>query len=232
MLKTWRTKRKARRYYMDGTGESMRGEFDESIKTLLKAIELDPTLLDAYFVRGISFLEINRNNQALLDFNFVIQNDPDTSTNYYHRSLTYVALGMRDKALLDVTKAIALDPKNPDYYKYRCILYDGMEDYKLAIADATMAIKFGDATGGHNNRAIVYEHKGEFQAAIDDWTKFLELDSNDIAAYCLRGILFEKVGNIEEAIADLKKGLKKKDEIDDKLRIQSEELLQRLEKRF
>ena len=57
----------------------------------------------------------------------------------------------------------------------------------------------------YNNRGIAYRQQGEFEKAIADLTKAIELDPVVAAPYNNRGFAFEKLGNKENAEADYAK---------------------------
>ena len=57
----------------------------------------------------------------------------------------------------------------------------------------------------YNNRGNAYRQQGEFENAIADLTKAIELDPLFAIAYNNRGFVFEKIGNKENAEADYAK---------------------------
>jgi tetratricopeptide (TPR) repeat protein len=141
-----------------------------------------------------------------------------------------MGIGEKDQALLDINQAIILKSDEPGYYNHRCIIYTFRAEYDLALKDADKIIELGDAKTGHNNRAIVLESMGDYLSAITEWTKVLEINTNESKAYCRRGILWEKCGNNEKAAADIKRGLKNYKQLTQSLRDQSEKTLQKIEK--
>ena len=56
-------------------------------------------------------------------------------------------------------------------------------------------------------RGIAYGKKGEYDQAIADFTKALELEFNNVSAYLNRGIAYIKKNNHDQAIADFTKAL-------------------------
>jgi tetratricopeptide (TPR) repeat protein len=53
------------------------------------------------------------------------------------------------------------------------------------------------------NRGKAFAAKGEYDHAIDDYTKALDIEPRYLKAYLYRGIAHEKKGNTEEALEDL-----------------------------
>ena len=59
----------------------------------------------------------------------------------------------------------------------------------------------------YNHRGHVYSNKGDFDRAIADFTKALELNPNDMEAYNHRGHVYSNKGDFDRAIADFTKAL-------------------------
>jgi len=57
------------------------------------------------------------------------------------------------------------------------------------------------------NRGIAYEGKGQFDQAVDDFTKALEIDPKDAGVYYHRGIGYVNKGQFDWAIDDFTKAL-------------------------
>jgi tetratricopeptide (TPR) repeat protein len=229
MFKKWRGEQKAKNYFLEGEHLIAEGKYEESIKFFEKAIELDANFLDAYLRRGSIYVEINDGERGLIDLNFVIAKEPDFPAARYYRGKAYLFLEKPDLALVDVNHAMQFDPDQPANYLLRCGVYSSLEKYDQAIEDATTAIRLGFEQEGYNNRAIIFTKKADYQAAIADWTKVIEIDSNHAIAYCRRGILYSKTNDTELAIKDLTRGLKDKTQLPDSLRQESEDLLAKLQ---
>jgi len=57
------------------------------------------------------------------------------------------------------------------------------------------------------DRAMAYEEKGQFDQAVDDFTKALEIDPKNAGAYYYRGIGYMNQGQYRWAIDDFNKAL-------------------------
>ena len=69
--------------------------------------------------------------------------------------------------------------------------------------------RYADA---YNNRGVILARKGNYDQAIDDFTKALEIDSFYADAYYNRGITWFDKGNLQQALADIGKALHMKPE--------------------
>jgi tetratricopeptide (TPR) repeat protein len=102
-------------------------ELHQAIAEYNKAIDLDPTLADAYCGRGDVSLELgqiwieedlHRANSALqdavADYTKAIELDPDNLPAHLGRGSTHRTLGDYGPAMADFERALALDPGNED----------------------------------------------------------------------------------------------------------------------
>ncbi len=220
---------KAFRLLDDGLNKVAKGDFESAIEKFSKAIKVQPEMLDAYSYRGNAYIDLGQYQRALADLDYVIQKSPDHHAAYYNRSTAQMGLGRTDQALADLNRAIQLAPEEPGYYLNRSAVHLVREEYDLALEDAANAIEFGEPKMGHNNRAILFEKKGDLPSAIAEWTKVLEIDRKNARAYCWRGLLLATTGDRKSAIEDLRMGMKYKKELGDPLREQVEKMLQELE---
>ena len=58
-----------------------------------------------------------------------------------------------------------------------------------------------------HNRGISYDKKGQYEAAIADFTRVLELDATNANAFFNRGSTHDSIGAYDKAIADYTRAL-------------------------
>jgi len=76
--------------------------------------ELSPELSQLYLNRGICFHQLGKEEEALEDFNRVIESldsGPELASAYYNRSAVYETLGNTEGALGDIEQAIKSHPE-------------------------------------------------------------------------------------------------------------------------
>jgi tetratricopeptide (TPR) repeat protein len=61
----------------------------------------------------------------------------------------------------------------------------------------------------YHNRAVVYEKKGQYDQAISDYTKALEIDPNLADAYHNRGVVYGRENQPDQAISDFTEAIKR-----------------------
>lgn len=218
----------ARDYLLEGTQQSIQGNYLHAIETLSKAIELDSALADAWLHRGIAHLERGQVDLALRDFDESIRLAPEQALGYYNRAQAWLEKGEEERALADLSQALRLSPEDVDSLMCRGIVYFQRKEYDRALADIERAIALGKGEAGYHAKAIVLEEKGNLAGALACWDKVLALNRGKAVALCRRGLLLEKKGERERARADLEKARKKRSELPEKLQLALDEALERL----
>lgn len=79
--------------------------YKNAVSDLSKAIKLDSNNIDAYYIRGQVYRELEDYKNAIEDFNKVIKDSPNAYNAYYSRGLCYQALNQEKEAQADFDKA-------------------------------------------------------------------------------------------------------------------------------
>ncbi len=74
----------------------------------------------------------------------------------------------------------------------------------LAAGCATMQTDLNDA-GAYNKRGVAYARKGQYDQAISDFNKALEINPRYATAYYNRGIAYKDKGQYDKAWEDVHK---------------------------
>src|SRR4051812_6090651 len=94
----------------------------------------------AYRLRGDSYLQQNRHDQAIADHDQALKLDPNHSWALVGRGTAFSRIGKLDQAFADLNRAIALDPKRAQAYTVRGQAYGQKRDWPKAIADYSTSI--------------------------------------------------------------------------------------------
>jgi len=164
--------------FVTGVAACRRGDYQDAIKLLTKAIKSDEFSGD------------------------------ELATIHIYRGFSWEGKGNLNKAIADYSKAIEVDPKDTAAYTLRGVAWGKKAEYDKAIADYTKALeinpKFAKA---YNNRGYTWAKKGDKDKAIADYTKAIEIDPNYAPAYTNRGTAWADKGEYDKAIADFNKAL-------------------------
>jgi tetratricopeptide (TPR) repeat protein len=115
------------------------------VRSLTRAIALDPRFGPAYALRAIAFTKLKEYRQAVRDYDKVLELTPEPKAAriaYNDRGLAKVSLGEYQPAVQDFTKSIAIGCKEScGSYENRADAYIKLHEYPKAIEDLSAAIK-------------------------------------------------------------------------------------------
>ena len=86
------------------------GDYQKAIVAFTKAIELDPSLANAYSNRGWAYIKLGQYEQAIADCTKAIELDPSLAIAYNYRGWAHIKSGQHEQATADYDKAAELDP--------------------------------------------------------------------------------------------------------------------------
>ena len=116
-----------------------------AVRSLTRAIALDPKFEPAYALRAIAFADLKEYRQAVRDYGEVLGLKPepeDARMAYNDRGLAYVSLGEYQSAVQDFTNSIAIGCKEScGSYENRANAYIKLHEYPKAIEDISAAIR-------------------------------------------------------------------------------------------
>lgn len=170
----------ADKYFEEGLLFYERMEYDRSIESFDKTIELAPYGKDnhiVYYNRGMAHLKNRQFDEAIYDFNKSMEMTPDSNKTLQYdilvnRGEAYQKSNQMDLAAQDYTRAIELLPgqKNIKYiYSNRAWVQYARGNNDDAVADFGEAIKIDPAfDGAYFGRATVWQKKKDYQRALSD----------------------------------------------------------------
>jgi tetratricopeptide (TPR) repeat protein len=157
-------------------------DYDRVIKESTRAIEKNPSDIEAYRARGRAWEEKGDYDGAIADCNKAIEIDPGGAKPYYFRCNLYSKKGDYDQAILDCTKAIELDSDDAYAYYFRARAWEGKGDFEKAIKDCTKAIKKSQMIWMdvelHRARAQLWLKTGKVDRYEEDLAKAKELSDS------------------------------------------------------
>lgn len=101
------------------------------------------TIEDESFDRGVDYLSANKFDEAIKEFNRVIEIDPGSGIAYSYRGFLYAKEGELVKAVFDYNKAIEINPNSAKAYGNRAVIYYDMKEYDKAWIDVHKAEGLG-----------------------------------------------------------------------------------------
>jgi tetratricopeptide (TPR) repeat protein len=148
------------------------GKIGEAISHLDESIRLYPKSAESYYYKGIAFSSLNRNEEAINEFNNALKletNKQIIASIYKRRGTAYAKLKSFPFAIDDLNKAIMLRNKYTAAYLERANVYLCMGKYKQAVKDYNFVIQLKpDNALGYNNRSLAYLNQGNIELACKD----------------------------------------------------------------
>ncbi|WP_454620422.1 caspase family protein [Bradyrhizobium cenepequi] len=148
--------------------------------------------------------------KAIANCTAAIKKNPKDVSNYYTRAEEFEKLRMLDKAIKDYSRIIELQPKVAMAFMLRGKAFQELRKHALAIRDFSVAISrqspaSREVAATLINRAYCHQELGDSNAADADYQRALT-DYNGIEyrfnILNNRGLILEKLGNIEAARAN------------------------------
>ena len=193
--------------------------FDGALRCLSRACQIDPA--NVRFREHLSALEKKRSpkvetleNRELDDLSADIeaaQTIPQLAYGYRVRGLSYHQAGQFTHAVSDLVKAMELDPPHNDWvWSY---IVDGRfmsGDLQGTLRDCDKVIATPgrtpeDLSGAHMYKGWALEKMGHDLDALKTYDEGIRKNPRDSSLTWARGILYEKMGRAQEALADYRK---------------------------
>ena len=114
------------------------GKRQPAIEDFTRAIDKNPSLMDAYKYRGGLLGMTGQHEKALADLNIYLAQNPNDPEYLFNRGVALRKLGKYPEAIADFTKTIQLQPNFAPAYRARGNAYSEMGDATKAQADMEM----------------------------------------------------------------------------------------------
>ena len=180
------------------------GNYEEAIQRFTKAVELSPEHPEGYINRGLSYARLGMHERAIEDYTKGISIQA-TSVAYVNRSISYKQMGQYDLAIYDAERAIELDAENDEAYFTRGNSYRVTNQLDQAVADYAKTIELNPlhSDAYYNRGTLLGQYWGRHKDAVRDFSRAIQLNSNDTAYYINRAIAYLSLGERDKACFDL-----------------------------
>ena len=177
-----------------------RRELAQAIEYFTRAIQLDNTLDEAYFGRGMARGSAGLIDEGIKDLSVYIARRPDSSRAYTKRGIRYLWKGDTESAYQDFLKAIALDPGNAEAHDDIGVIYAQRREYKKALGSFSSVIRLEPRYfKAHHNMAVVFSILDEPEPALAEVNKALQLKPDARNSMRLKSVILKRLGRHQEA---------------------------------
>jgi tetratricopeptide (TPR) repeat protein len=204
----------ARQVTAQGTTQYLKGDNSSAIKAFDEAIRREPTLAEAYIMRGSAYQAEGQFSRALADFNEAIRLEPKSARAHCDRAILEYELSQPEKTLADYNQAISLAPDFQRAYFDRGAYFRDRHSYERAIADFSRAIQLmPDNLNAYGQRAYAYAKQGDRARATADANMAIRLKPRDFYLWRatdlrLRAEAYRILGRTELALRDLREAVR------------------------
>lgn len=145
------------------------GLYDKAAEYSKRALDLDPTLLEAHRARGIVLLNTQNLEQAEAEFQQALVINKNIADLHLYLGVTYKAMGDYDRAQESLLASYALNPQDTIALTElsRAYFADGRYAQAAQYAEEAVTVNPDNPTL-HGNLGIVYYKNGEYNKAIDE----------------------------------------------------------------
>ncbi len=191
------------------TAQARKGQLDEAIECLKKAIELDPNLAVAHSELGLVLRIKGQLDEASACFRKAIELDPNLAEAHANLGVVLKSKGKVDDAVAEYKKARELNPKLVGIHSSlgQALIRKGQWDEAIAELREAIALDPKDANAHSNLGAILCNVKKDYDEASACFRKAIELDPKNSMSHFNLGNALRETGQWDEAIACYQKAI-------------------------
>ena len=183
------------------------GEDSLALHTLTEARAMAPASVVILNNRARVLARMDRLDDALCDYNLIIEMDSTYASAYHDRGVVNLRRGRTDLAENDVARYRELRPSAADGKLLQAVVFGSTGRPREAIALYTELLKQKEESVYFSARAMCYLETGELPEAAEDIARGLELDPDDPELYFCRARLNLLRYREEDARADGRRAL-------------------------
>jgi len=193
-----------------GVTYSELGKYDKAIEALNKAIKIRPKHVEAYYnLGGIYKDDLCQPDKAIMAYEEALRCNPEIASVYYNLGLVYEDLGNNDKAIGLFEKTIKYDKDHIKAYMKLALIYSAMGDDAKANEINRQIKNFSPPSGKANfiSRFGLYYTNSDYESALAECNKALQINPKDVEAYICRGVVYEAQEKSDLALVDYNKAI-------------------------
>jgi tetratricopeptide (TPR) repeat protein len=180
--------------------------YNQAILSFDRAVALQPEMVDAYLMRGRSYVGESKPELALPDFAKVIELRPSDPVGWVERGKAYLELNNFQAAISDAAHAVSVDSKDASAYNLRGAAVRKSGSPEKALGDFNRAVELSPNANNYYERGATYQLLGEHRLAIADFNRVIEIIPDLASPFFARAESFRAIGNFAEAERDHRQG--------------------------
>ena len=204
----------AYRYFLNGRDEYEKFYYDDSRKSLEKAVELDPNFAVAYLYLGRAYGNLGMSRprkEAYEKAKVLSQKASDKERLYIEAGYAASVEIDREKQFRIYQQMAQKYPKEKEVHHELAFYYDTNRMFDKAIEEYNKALEL-DPNYGYalNSVAYLYSEMGDYEKAIEYFKKYAAVSPGDANPLDSMAELYFRMGRLDEAISKYKEALEVK----------------------
>lgn len=204
-------------YVWRGDCYADQGNRERAIENYVQALKLKANFGEAYIGRGTIYCLQGQDDKALADFNALSRSDSYINKDAPKLVETLSQISLTTPGAIETRKTALAE-----FLAGRAALLAGVMDFDSALYSAWRAIRLKpDYAQGYEIRGMLYEFRGsttnrainqtlasvDYNRAIAEYTRLIQLDPKDVKAYLGRGEVLKRKRDTAKAAVDFAKVL-------------------------
>ncbi len=178
------------------------GKYEEAVKFLMKAIEIDTKNIEAYMTLGHFYLTERNTDEALKNFNQVLKIDSTQVKVYELIGQAHLVEKAYAEAMKALEKALSLSVKNPTILYNLMLAHYEAKEYDKAISYGKEILGLPNVdpkvlTSTYNLMGQIYQKKEDYKAVISVMKEAIEKGVNNCDSYSLIAHAYYKLGDVK-----------------------------------
>lgn len=173
-------------------------------ESCLKALQLDPTLGDAYLALGEIYFGWGDYFHAETEFRNALQQNSNLDRAWNGLGKIYVHFGLYEPALHAYTKALSLNPINIEVSIGRAMILAGFGQYRTGEEEIRRSMALHpDKPYLHAFLALMLFYQNELKGAYDEVYNGMESDQYGVFAHGVLAMIYAKKGQLDDALGEV-----------------------------
>ncbi|NJM76771.1 MAG: tetratricopeptide repeat protein [Acaryochloridaceae cyanobacterium RU_4_10] len=181
-------------------------------------MQLDPKTSLAITYKCMAFAALQKYEEALDTCTFALKVDGNwgrfsPALAWLQRGILLSGLTQYEQAIIAYDRTLLLQPKDSLTLAYRCEAFTKLNQNEPAIDSCDRALagngKWGDKTAAFAwiNRGVAHRQLKQWEKAIADYDRAINIEPNDPLTWAAQGFVFEKLARFNESLTSYDRAL-------------------------
>ena len=194
-------------YYRIALCQKRMGEFDNALKSVNQALNMDSTKIEYMVWKADIIYEIGDAKAAIAEWNKILAKYPEYGYGYYRRGWYKELSGDLEGGLEDLSMAIVLNPEESYFHETRGDLYLKLGKKEMAENDFKKVIELEDSPEKYECIHYAYQGLGQYEKAKEVMDTIIARAPTNNGTYYDAACLYSRMKDKDNALKHLEKAL-------------------------